>query len=118
MAERWNNPYSPDICDKVHELFSGGASIAKVCVKLGIVKDTYYRWKREHKEFAAAAEAGELASQVHWEDLGESGIIGELDKFAASSWMFVMKNRFRQDYRDEAAVQTNNTLIEKLLEKL
>ena len=118
MAERWNNPYSPDMCAKAYELFTVGASIVKVCVKLGIVKDTYYRWKKEHPEFGEMAEAGEQASQAYWEDKGEAGIDGEIDKFAGSSWQFVMKNRFRADYRDEQAVQTNNTLIEKLLEKL
>lgn len=110
--------YNPLLCDKLPDLFSEGTTIVGVCVKLGISRECYYNWKKEHPEFAKAAEAGELASQHWWETIGKDGIVGNLDKFAGSSWQFVMKNRFRKDYRDEESLQTNNTLIEKLLEKL
>ena len=112
------NKYHPDLCDKLPELFSEGNTIVGVCVELGISRDCYYEWKKVHPEFAEAAKQGELASQYWWEKNGRDGIFGGVDKFAGSSWQFVMKNRFREDYRDEQAVQTNNTLIEKLLEKL
>lgn len=110
--------YRPEICDRIPDLFSEGASIVKVCHKLGICRETFYEWKRVHPEFLAACKQGEIASQTWWEDNGKDGIFGGIDKFSGSSWQFVMKNRFRKDYRDEESVQTNNTLIEKLLEKL
>ena len=110
--------YRAEICEKIPSLFAEGASIVKVCHQLGICRETYYEWKRIHQEFEKACKQGEIASQTWWEDVGKDGIVGDLDKFAGSSWQFVMKNRFRADYRDEQAVQTNNTLIEKLLEKL
>jgi len=110
--------YSADICERIPILFSEGASIVKVCHELGINRDTYYEWNRTHPDFHDACTAGQMASQIWWEEKGKSAIFGETERFAGSSWQFVMKNRFRQDYRDEEAVATSNTLIEKLLEKL
>lgn len=115
MAERWNNPYDDSMGNKAYDLFTHGASVTKVCVKLGIVRDTYYRWKKEHEEFGRAAAAGEEASQIYWEERGEQGIFGEIDKFSASPWIFVMKNRFRESYTDEKKDSTNTSLVELLV---
>ncbi len=110
--------YTPEMIDLMLNDFRDGTSITGVCVTLDISRETYHRWKKENPEFADAAARGEAISQRFWEKKGQAGVFGEIDKFSGSSWQFVMKNRFRADYRDEQAVQTNNTLIEKLLEKL
>ncbi len=118
MAERWNNSYEPSMCEKAFELFQNGRSVTQVCVALGIVRDTYYRWKKEHPEFCSAAEAGEQASQGYWEDLGEEGIRGQIDKFSGTPWMFTMKNRFRESYADQQKEKEGNTAVEMLLNLL
>lgn len=118
MAERWNNPYNAELCDKAYPLFLEGRSVTQVCVALGIVKDTYYRWKKEHPEFAAMAQAGEEASQAWWESRGEQGMFGEIDKFSGTPWIFVMKNRFKDSYSDQQKEKENNSAVEMLLNML
>ena len=117
----WVDKFEPWMVDKAHELFSQGKSITQVCCGLGIVRETYYQWaKNPDHPFYYHAKKGEQLSQAYWEDKGREGIFGEIDKFAGSSWQFVLKNRFRDSYqadnKDEKPV--NETLLEKLLEKL
>ena len=111
--------YTPELCDQIAEMFADGSSITQVCArKLKVNRDTYYEWKKIHPEFAKAASTGEQISQAYWEDIGKDGIVGDLEKFAGSTWQFVMKNRFRDSFSDQQPESVNNTLIEKLLEKL
>lgn len=112
--------YKPEYCEQLPAMFADGASVTKVCVALGICRDTYYEWKKVHPEFASAAKLGEQRSQIWWEDKGKGGVFGEIDKFAGSSWQFVMKNRFKECYQPDNTNEkpVNETLLEKLLEKL
>lgn len=117
----FNSKYEPWMNETAMKLFEQGKSVVAVCAALRIVKDTYYNWKRDPEHpFYPIASQGEILSQAYWEERGESGIFGEIDKFAGSSWQFVMKNRFRDSYqadnKDEKPV--SETLLEKLLEKL
>jgi hypothetical protein len=108
--------YDPKFCDLLPTLFENGASITKVCVKLDIHRDTYYEWKKRYPDFADAAKQGELQSQVYWEEMGQDGIFGGIDKFAGSSWQFVMKNRFRDSYQaDNQPKSIGDTFLEQLL---
>jgi hypothetical protein len=113
----WESKFHDGIPDKLPSLFSEGARITKVCVKLGINRDTYYEWKKTYPEFARAAKQGELTSQMWWEDKGKEGIFGDIEKFAGSSWQFVMKNRFREDYKDDSKEEksTDTSVLEKIL---
>ena len=44
--------YTPEMAERVTELFKDGSSITKVAaVKLGICRATYYEWKNIHPEF-------------------------------------------------------------------
>lgn len=36
-----------------------------------------------------------------WEKIGLFGAKGEIEGFNAASWIFNMKNRFREDWRDK-----------------
>lgn len=110
--ESWMN-------EKAHDLFKRGKSISYVCAELDISRETFYRWKddKDHA-FSPIARKGELLSQKHWEDIGECGITGELEKFSGSPWMFVMKNRFREHYSDQQKEKEGNTAVEMLLNLL
>lgn len=116
----FNNKFEPWMVDKALALFADGESIVSVCCDLGIHKDTYYQW-RDNKEhpFYETARHGEQLSQQYWERLGRSGIKGDIDKFAGSSWQFVLKNRFRGSYQaDNKAAETGTSAVEQLLNLL
>lgn len=109
--------YRPEMLDTMKGAFKAGASITKVCCLLDISRETYYRWKNENQEFSLAASKGEQHAQAHWEDIGEDGIVGELEKFNGASWQFVMKNRFKEQYSDSHKDQQHSA-VEMLLNML
>lgn len=124
MTIKDGNPFDQDkfepwMIDKARELFAKGESITSVCCDLDISRETYYNWKENPKHpFYATAKKGEALSQQYWERLGNSGIRGDLDKFAGSPWQFVMKNRFRDHYSDQQKEKEGNTAVEMLLNLL
>lgn len=117
MAE-WNEKYDPSMDEIALSGFREGKSIVGVCCALGISRETYYQWRddKEHP-FHRIAKQGEMLSQQFWEEIGLKGVVGQVDKFAGSSWQFTMKNRFRADYSDQQAKDPRDTLIDKLLAK-
>jgi len=108
--------YTPDIADKLADMFSDGSSITKVAaVKLGICRATYYEWKELHPEFKKAANRAEQLSEAFHEDLLMSGIQGEVDGFNATGQIFSMKNRFRETYGEQKQAPNALSAIETLL---
>ena len=85
--------YDPSLCEILPDLFREGASIAEVCVKIGITKDTFYRWKTEYPDFSDAVKAGEAISESWWTDIGMQGMLGNRP-VNPTLWIFNMKNRF------------------------
>lgn len=111
--------YNKSICEKATQLLARGKSIAGLAVGLGVCRKTIYDWSDKHPEFAKAMRDGRDAAQAHWENIGEDGICGDIKGFAATAWMFTMKNRFREDYKEDKESKTvSETIVEKLLDKL
>jgi len=111
--------YKSEYCNQAIEILAQGKSLAAVCVAFGICRPTLYAWMAANPEFDSAVNRGKQAAQVLWEDMGQSGIAGDIKNFGASPWIFTMKNRFREDYaevKEEKSV--SDSLIEKLIEKL
>ncbi len=94
-----------------------GESIAAVCAELEVTRQTFYNWKDNYPDFCNAVEVGLLKSQRDWERVGRDGIVGNLEKFAGSPWMFTMKNRFRSDYQDDRKEEKDEStsLLEKII---
>lgn len=91
--------YRPDMCAIVYEIGKDGGSNIEMIHKLDIAATTFYEWVRTNAEFRAAVERAELASQVWWENKGRERTFDSKD-FNALSYIFQMKNRFPQDWRD------------------
>lgn len=115
----FEDKYEPWMNEAALDKFKDGKSITSVCCTLDISRETYYRWRddKDHP-FYPIAKKGECLSQQYWEDRGQEGVLGGIDKFAGSSWQFIMKNRFRDNYSDAAPKDARDTLIEKLLDKV
>lgn len=110
--------YKSEMAEVARNELSKGKSISAACVALDIQRSTFYKYIERCPDFAEAVEKGKNASQAFWEERGTAGIFGEIDKFSATPWMFVMKNRFRDDYAEDKKDDGKNSVIEKLLEKL
>ena len=93
--------YNSEMCKKVIELMSEGASLCEVAAKLGICEDEIHEWKEKIPEFSDAIKKGKLLSQVWWEKQGRLNLTNK--NFNYTLWYMNMKNRF--GWRDKQDVQ-------------
>lgn len=52
-----------------------------------------------------------------WEKIGIDGAKGKLDGFNAASWIFNMKNRFKDDWRDKQETEHSGNAITVIVNK-
>jgi len=93
--------YNQQMVDKLEAFGSNGEGVAEACLALGISKETFYEWGRKFPEFSDAIKQFKLHSQVWWEKAGRAGSVGKLAGFNATGYIFNMKNRFPDDWRDK-----------------
>jgi len=106
--------YNPEMLDKMHAVFATGGSIAAVCVELDISRETLYDWTKRssprfNKDFSDSFKAGKLKAQVVWENIG----LGQSDgssKGNATTYNFIVKNRFKEDYADKKEIEVSGNL--------
>lgn len=95
--------YEPELCETLPDMFMQGESITEVCVKLGISRDTFYRWMKLYPDFSDAVKIGLEKSEAWWEKLGRAGAAGVTD-INPPVWIFNMKNRFKWSDRSDVSV--------------
>lgn len=93
--------YTPEMCDKIIELGKIGASKHEMALELDISIDTFMVWQEENKDFSEAVSRAVNLSQGWWEKSGRVATFGGYDGFNATSFIFNMKNRFKNDWRDK-----------------
>lgn len=77
-----------------------GASKAEMALELDIDYTTFLAWQEKHEEFSKAVKRAEQNSKGWWERLGRQATIGEVEGFNPTSFIFNMKNRFKEDWKD------------------
>jgi len=105
MAEKKSNAgrptkYKPEMCKKVIEFGKQGMSKCEIGVRLDISHDTFCRWQKENTKFSEAVKEAMRHSQAWWEEKGREATFGGVDGFNATSYIFNMKNRFRDEWND------------------
>jgi transposase len=105
--------YKPEMLPVLIECGRQGMGVAEMCAEIGIVKDTWYSWLKENKEFSDAVKQSLALSQAWWEKLGRDGAMGEKN-INATTWIFNMKNRFRDDWRDKQEVEQSGVTVVKI----
>jgi len=98
--------YTKHIAKILPYMFINGESVAEVCVQLGICKDTFYNWRKEHKEFSDSYKRGLTYSEAWWTVLGRLGAAGKED-INAATWIFNMKNRFNWLDKVESKIEVS-----------
>ena len=93
--------YDPEFCDIVIEVGEGGDTLAAMAEACGIHRETLNEWIEIHPEFSDAVKVGLQKAQVWWEKKGKVATFGEQPGFNATSFIFNMKNRFKDDWRDK-----------------
>ena len=92
--------YDPVFCDAVIEAGADGKTIAGMAEALDIDRETLNNWRDAHPEFSCAVKRGLQKAQAWWEEKGRVATFGGVDGFNATSYIFQMKNRFREDWSD------------------
>ena len=92
--------YRDEFCERVIAMGRYGASKAEMALELDIDYTTFLAWQQTHEEFSKAVKTAEQHSKGWWERLGRQATIGEVEGFNATSFIFNMKNRFKEDWRD------------------
>ena len=98
--------YTPDMCDRLIAFGKEGMGRAEMAAELEIDRATLSAWMDEKPEFSRAVKAALDHSQAWWEKNGRIATFSDVP-FNATSFIFNMKNRFKEDWSDRT--QTEHT---------
>lgn len=102
--------YQPEYCEMLIQHCTEGKSIKSFAGAVGVTIKTIYTWFKNFPEFAEAKERAEAASLNFWEEIGIMGMVGRVPDFNPTTWIFNMKNRFREDWSDAKKVEISGGL--------
>lgn len=107
--------YSPDVCERVLALGKEGMGKCEMAEELGIHYQTFEAWQEVHEEFSTAVKAALRSSQAWWEKNGRLATFGAVEGYNATSFIFNMKNRFKDDWRDKQEQEHSGSVkVEKI----
>jgi len=92
--------YIPDMCDRVIEMGKYGASKAEMSLELDITYETFNEWEKSNPEFSYAVKKAVELSKGWWEKQGRVATMGGVEGFNATSYIFNMVNRFKEDWKN------------------
>lgn len=106
--------YRDEMCDTIIRMGKEGASRTQMQVEIGISKDAWHDWinpesPRYNPRFSDAVKEALALSQSWWEQKGQEKTFNDAS-FNATSYIFQMKNRFKEDWADRH-VQENTGSI-------
>lgn len=96
--------YDPEYCKSVIEYGKQGLSKAQMAAKLEVHRDTIHEWEKQHKEFSDAIKKAVTFAQSIWEERFAKGALGdgeEGQQMNPTMMIFLMKNRFPDDWREK-----------------
>lgn len=103
--------YNPDMLPLLIECGKQGMGLAEMACAIGVDRDTIKEWRKSNPEFSAALKVALEHSQAWWESKGREGAIGKIEGFNATGYIFQMKNRFREDWRDKHEVEHSGLTV-------
>lgn len=105
--------YNPAMCDMLEGMGHEGEGKAEAALELGICRDTFNEWERKHPGFSDAVKRFVFRSQAWWEKQGRLGTFGLTEGFNATGYVFNMKNRFGDDWKDKRENEVSGNLTIK-----
>jgi hypothetical protein len=106
--------YEPRFCEMLIKHMAEGYSFESFAAEVMSTKKTLYSWAERHPDFLNSKEIGTDLSRKYWEKLGKNHILnvtmGGDEKVKSKSlnssvWIFNMKNRFPQEWRDKKELE-------------
>jgi hypothetical protein len=105
--------YKPEYCDALIKHMTLGFSFESFAGKIGYCKQTLYNWATVNREFLDAYKKGREACRLFWEERGMKGLmVGK--RFNSVTWIFNMKNRFKDDWMDKMVREDSSKIDAKV----
>ena len=92
--------YKPEYCQQLIEHMALGLSYECFGAVIDVSLSTTQRWEGLHEEFSVAKIKGFHKSRLFYERLGRQALLGNIPNFNTTIWIFNMKNRFPNEWRD------------------
>lgn len=93
--------YESRFCQMLIDHLSEGLSFESFAAIVGVTKKTLYNWRDANPEFLHSKEIGTEKSRLFWEKLGRDNIINSETSLNTGVYVFNMKNRFPDEWRDK-----------------
>lgn len=103
--------YKPEYCEMLLTHMTQGKSFNSFAGLVDVSRETLYEWDRVHPEFSDTKKRAFEKSRLYWEEAGLKGLWenpGDA-KFNTTNYIFNMKNRFPDDWREKQEVQSTVT---------
>lgn len=113
--------YREEYCEDLIDHMAKGLSFESFAAKVPCNRDTLYNWVKLFPEFSDAKQIGMQQARLWWESKGLEGLFNtsEYDKEAgtgssksmnAALWIFNMKNRFPDEWKDKTEVKNTGNM--------
>lgn len=102
--------YDPAFCDVVIELGKQGKSKAYMAAHLNVSRASFDLWEHQHPEFSEAVNQAVAHSQYWWEEQMQLAATGANPDANATLFIFNMKNRFHQDWKDKRETELSGSV--------
>lgn len=109
--------FRKEMCEAVIEYGKQGMSKHEMALELDISMSTFCLWQNENMEFSEAVKQAVQHSQGWWEKQGRMGSVGEVP-LNPTAFIFNMKNRFKEDWRDKQEIDNTHEVSDSLTELL
>jgi hypothetical protein len=108
MAHPGGRPtsYRPEYCQMLIDHMEEGLSFESFAGVIGVNRDTIFEWAKVQTEFSDAKKAGFEKSRLTWERIGLN--ISKLNEGNPTAFIFNMKNRFPDDWKDKKEVDNTH----------
>ena len=98
--------YTDEAGEQVIELMGQGYSLTAAAGKLGVSRQTLYRWGEERPDFRDALNHAKAASAAWWEDRAQE--IAQGGEGNAAVVIFGLKNRVSDEWRDKQDIDVTH----------
>lgn len=106
--------YKKKFCQELINHMKKGLSFESFAPTIGVGRTTLYEWTQSHRDFAAAKKIAQDHCRLFWENIGIGVASGKLKNGNAGAWIYNMKCRFPEHWRDEKVSEEDKTINIKL----
>lgn len=104
--------YKESYVEEVIKLGSQGLSKTQIAANFQVTAGTLENWAKKYSDFKESFDLAITYAEAYWESVGQKGIKGLLPKFVPASWIYMMKCRYKENWKDDSnqRIELHNTV--------